>query len=386
MVSRRLLPLWPLLRILAQARRAALWTELKPLLSRHISSILRPCNWLSGQAISDGNLQPPTLFQMATGYWLSQAVYVAAKLGVADLLKDGPKSCRSLAAAMGVDQQALARLMRALSSVGVFAHPQGEHFALAPVSQSLQSNVPGSLRQAVITIGEIHYQAWGSLLHSVQTGSSAFNHVFGSGLFDYLRSNTESAATFNQGMADLSSMLAYAVLMAYDFSTITSIIDVGGGQGGFLKKILEFHPEMAGTVFDLPSTIDTTKEYLGGATCGGRCSSWGGDFFKDVPAGADAYILCGVLHDWDDDHALQILKNCHRAMAKRGRVLLVETVVPDTDANCFSKFLDLNMLVMTGGRERSRADFCTLFDASGYKLTKVIPTIAPQSVIEAIPQ
>jgi len=386
MVTRRLLPPWKLLRFSWRVRRTALWTELKPVLSRHISSILQPRNWLSAQAMSDGNSQPPALFQMATGYWLSQAIYVAAKLGVADLLKDGPKSCNSLAATVGVDQQALSRLMRALSSVGVFAHSQGDHFALAPAGQSLQSNVPGSLRQAVITIGEIHYQAWGSLLHSVQTGSPAFNHVFGPGLFDYLHSNTESAATFNQGMADLSSMLAYAVLMAYDFSAISSIVDVGGGQGGFLKKILEFHPEMDGTVFDLPSTIGTTQEYLNGATCGGRCSSLGGDFFKDVPAGADAYILCGVIHDWDDDHGVQILKNCRRAMAANGRVLLVETVVPDTDANCFSKILDLNMLVMTGGRERTKAEFCALFDAAGYKLTKIIPTIAPQSVIEAIPQ
>jgi len=276
--------------------------------------------------------------------------------------------------------------MRALSSVRVFASAQDDHFGLAPIGRSLQSNVPGSLKQAVITIGEIHYRAWGSLLASVQTGSPAFNHVFGPGLFDYLHSNTESAATFNQGMADLSSMLAYAVLMAYDFSAISSIVDVGGGQGGFLKKILEFHPEMDGTVFDLPSTIGTTQEYLNGATCGGRCSSLGGDFFKDVPAGADAYILCGVIHDWDDDHGVQILKNCRRAMAANGRVLLVETVVPDTDANCFSKILDLNMLVMTGGRERTKAEFCALFDAAGYKLTKIIPTIAPQSVIEAIPQ
>ena len=186
-------------------------------------------------------------------------------------------------------------------------------------------------------------------------------------------------------MTDLSSMLAYAVLMAYDFLAITSIVDVGGGHGGFLKKILEFHPEMDGTVFDLPSTLETAKEYLNGATCGGHCSSLGGDFFKDVPAGADAYILCGVIHDWDDDHGLQILKNCHRAMPKNGRVLLVETVVPEPGANCFSKLLDLNMLVMTGGRERTKSEFCTLFNAADYKLTRIVPTVAPQSVIEAIP-
>jgi len=171
MVTRRLLPLWKLLRFSWRVRRTAQWNELKPLLRRQLSSTLQPRSWLSAQAMGDSNSQPPALFQMATGYWLSQAVYVAAKLGVAELLKDGPKSCDSLAAAMGVDQQALSRLMRALSSAGVFAHSQGEHFALAPAGQSLQSNVPGSLRQAVITIGEIHYQAWGNLLHSVQTGS-----------------------------------------------------------------------------------------------------------------------------------------------------------------------------------------------------------------------
>jgi len=142
---------------------------------------------------------------------------------------------------------------------------------------------------------------------------------------------------------------------------------------------------MDGTVFDLPSTLETAKEYLNGATCGGHCSSLGGDFFKDVPAGADAYILCGVIHDWDDDHGLQILKNCHRAMPKNGRVLLVETVVPEPGANCFSKLLDLNMLVMTGGRERTKSEFCTLFNAADYKLTRIVPTVAPQSVIEAIP-
>ncbi|HEV2731901.1 MAG TPA: methyltransferase [Terriglobales bacterium] len=386
MVTCRLLPRWKLLRFSWRVRRTALWNELRPLLRRQLSSILQPSNWLSAQALSNSNSQPPALFQMATGYWLSQAVYVAAKLGVADLLKDGPKPCKSLAATMGVDQHALSRLMRALSGVGVFAHLDGDHFALASLGESLQSDVPGSLRQAVITIGEIHYHAWGSLLHSVQTGSPAFNHVFGPGLFDYLHLNTESAATFNQGMTDLSSMLVYAVLMAYDFSGISSIVDVGGGQGEFLKKILESHPEMEGTVFDLPSTIETTKEYLNGAAGGGRCSWLGGDFFNDVPAGADAYILCGVVHDWDDDHGLQILKNCRKAMAKNGRVLLVETVVPDTDANCFSKLLDLNMLVMTGGRERTKAEFCALFDAAGYELTKIVSTMAPQSVIEGIPR
>jgi ubiquinone/menaquinone biosynthesis C-methylase UbiE len=178
-------------------------------------------------------------------------------------------------------------------------------------------------------------------------------------------------------------MLAYAVLLAYDFSGISSIIDIGGGQGRFLRTVLELNPEMKGTVFDMPSTIETAKQRLNGNTCGGRYSTAAGNFFDSVPAGADAYILCGVIHDWDDDHGVRILKNCRRAIAKNGRLLLVEMVVPEEDGNCFSKLLDLNMLVMTGGRERTHSEFCALLDAAGYQLTKVVPTLAPQSVIEA---
>ena len=330
------------------------------------------------------NPQPPALFRMATGYWLSQAIYVAAKLGLADLLKDGPKSCSALAAATGVDRQSLFRLMRALSSAGVFAHMQNDCFALSSAGEGLQSNVPGSLRAIVLTIGEIHYQAWGDLLHSIQTGSPAFNNVFGTGLFEYLQRDAEAADTFNRGMTDVSSMLVYAVLMAYDFSQISSIVDIGGGQGKLLRCIVQFNPEIKGIVFDLEPAIEMAKQHLGSNACGGRCSAIAGDFFDSVPEGADAYILSGVIHDWDDDHGIRILKNCRRAMTRNGRLLLVEMVVPDADAKCFSKLLDLNMLVMTGGRERTKSEFRTLLAAAGYRLTKIVPTMAPQSVIEAL--
>jgi hypothetical protein len=197
------------------------------------------------------NPQPPAIFQMATGYWLSQAIYVAAKLGVADLLKVGPKSCAELAAATSVDQRSLFRLMRALASAGVFVALSDGRFALSSVGRELRSDIPGSQRAIAITLGEIHYQAWGKLLHSVQTGSPAFDKAFGTGLFEYLQSNTEAANTFHEGMTDVASMVAYAVLMAYDFSEISSMVDVGGGEGAFLQKILELHPEIEGTVFDL---------------------------------------------------------------------------------------------------------------------------------------
>ena len=275
--------------------------------------------------------------------------------------------------------------MRALSCVGIFSHLGRDCFALSRLAECLQTEVHGSLRVMVITIGEIHYQACGNLLHSVQTGSPAFNTVFGASLFDYLQQNVDAADAFNQGMANVSSMLAYAVLMAYDFAGISSIVDIGGGQGKLLEKILQFTPDITGTVFDTASTIERAKQGLGNDAGSRRCSYITGDFFTSVPQGADAYLLCGVIHDWDDRRAIRILKNCRRAMAAKGRVLIVDMVVPDTDAMSFSKLLDLNMLAMTGGRKRTKAEFRALLDAADYELTGMIPTMAQQSIIEAAP-
>jgi len=376
MVARRW-AFWPLLQVLHRARRMSLWAEIKPLLRDRLFPVRTAPR-------KKRNGSPPILFQMATGYWVSQAIYVAAKLGIADLLKDEPQSCVALATATGVDAPSLFRLMRALASVGVFSHVRRDCFALSRLGESLQTEVQGSLRAMVITLGEIHYQACGHLLHSVQTGSPAFNHVFGASLFDYLQQNADVADAFNQGMSNLSSMLAYAVLMAYDFTGISSIVDVGGGQGRLLERILQFNPDMRGMVFDTASTIQRAKQQLGNNTSGRRCSYVIGDFFTSVPQGADAYLLCGVIHDWDDDRAVTLLRNCRKAMTMSSRVLLVDMVVPDAASVSFSKLLDLNMLVMNGGRERTIAEFCALLNTAGYKLTRTLPTMAPQSVIEAI--
>jgi SAM-dependent methyltransferase len=376
MVARRW-ALWPLLQVLRRAWRMGLWAEFKPLLRDRLFPVtIAPTK--------ERSQSPPILFQMATGYWVAQAIYVAAKLGIADLLKDGPQSCVALAASTGSDAQTLFRLMRALSSVGIFSQLGRERFALSRLAESLQTDTPVSLRAMVITIGEIHYHACGNLLHSIQTGSPAFNKVFGTSLFDYLQHNAAAADTFTQGMTNVSSMLAYAVLMAYDFSKMSSIVDVGGGQGELLEKILQLNPEMTGTVLDIPRTIEIVNQELISEARKRRCSYIAGDFFDSVPEGADAYLLCGVIHDWDDDRAVAILRNCRRAMAKNGRVLLVDMVVPENDASSFSKLLDLNMLVMNGGRERTKSDFCALLAAAGYKHTRIIPTMAPQSMIEAI--
>jgi len=378
MVARRWV-LWPLLQLLHRGRSLGLWPEIKPLLRDRLFPMrIAPTK--------EGSPPPPVLLEMATGYWLSQAIYVAAKLGIADLLKDGPQSSAALAASTGSDAPSLFRLMRALSSVGIFSRLGSDCFAVSRLAESLQTEVHGSLRAMVITIGEIHYQACGNLLHSIRTGSPAFNNVFGASLFDYLQQNVDAADAFNQGMANVSSVLAYAVLMAYDFAGISSIVDIGGGQGKLLEKIVQFSPNTRGTVFDTAPTIERAKQQLGNDAWTKRCSYLAGDFFIWVPQGADAYILCGVIHDWDDSRAITILRNCRRAMADKAKLLLVDMVVPDTDAMSFSKLLDLNMLAMTGGRERTKAEFRALLDAADYKLTRIIPTMAPQSVIEAVPK
>jgi hypothetical protein len=376
MVARRLSP-WHLLQLLRPVSRTGVWEEIKQLLHNRSLPI--------GTAETpDENPSPPVLFQMATAYWLSQAIYVAAKLGIADLLKDGPLSCLALADSTGSDTSSLFRLMRALSSVGIFAQYGTDHFALSPLAESLQTGVHGSLRAMVITVGEIHYQAFGNLLYSVQTGSPAFNNVFGESLFDYLQQNVDAGGSFHQGMTNVSSMLAYAVLLAYDFAGISSIVDVGGGHGKFMEKILQFNPDITGTVFDTASTIERAKQQLGNTNCNRRCLYVAGDFFTSVPQGADAYLLCGVIHDWDDRRAVTILRNCRKVMTKNSRLLLVEMVVPDAVSASFSKLLDLNMLVMNGGRERTKAEFSALLAAADYRQTRIVSTMAPQSIIEAI--
>jgi hypothetical protein len=326
---------------------------------------------------------PPVLFQMATGYWLSQAIYVAAKLGIADLLENGPQSSAELAAATCSDTRSLFRVLRALSSAGIVSQVGSDNFTLTPLGRALRSNVPGSLRRVVITLGEIHYQACGELLHTVRTGSPAFNRVFGASLFEHLQHNTRDGGAFNQGMSDLASLLAHAVLLAYDFSEISSIVDVGGGEGQLLRSILHFYPDLTGIVFDSSNELrlhprPNNKE--------DRCSFIAGNFFDSVPERAEAYLLCGVLHDWSDELAGVILRNCRKALVKNGRLLIVETVVPETNSPSFSNLLDINMMVMTSGRERTQFEFLDLLDGADFRVTRIIPTMAPQSIIEACPK
>jgi hypothetical protein len=328
---------------------------------------------------------PRALLQMAMGYWESQTVYVAAKLGIADLLKDGPRSSADLAEDTRTHPGSLHRLMRALASLGVFNEEEDNRFALTTVGYSLQSDVPGSLRALVLTLGEEHYHAWGNLYQSVKTGEPAFNHAYKMGLFQYFAQNRSAGELFNAAMADLTELLSFSIVLAYDFSRFSFVVDVGGGRGGLINAILMTCQKLNGVLFDTADVIEDATKARSGVGLVKRCGAIAGDFFQSVPRGADAYLLKNVLHDWDDQHCITILKNCRNAMAKNGRVLLVETVLRADGADSFDMLQDLNMLVISGGRERSKAEYRALLEIAGLKLTKIFPTILPLSVIEAEP-
>jgi hypothetical protein len=362
-----------LLRVMRSSVRRGRWGEFRDVLLQGLS-LSRGGGSQAGRA--------PALFQIAAGYWISQAVYVAAALGVADVLEQGPKSCREIAIETGADERALYRLLRALCTIGLIRTAGTDQFMLAARGRPLVTGVPGSLRAMVLTLGGMHYAAWGHLLESVRTGASAFQTAFGAPLFDYLGRDLEAGSTFNAAMAEFSTLVAHAVLLAYDFSDTGRLVDLGGGCGGLLTSIMRMYPEMEGTLFDTPAVIAAAERHLEVAPDVDRRSLVPGNFLESVPPGADVYLMSGVVHDWDDDHAVRILANCRASMARTGRVLVVECVVPDGDENSFSKLLDLNMLVMNGGRERTRAEFQALFDAAGLRMTRVIPTLSPLSVIE----
>jgi ubiquinone/menaquinone biosynthesis C-methylase UbiE len=330
---------------------------------------------------------PPemAMLQMTSGYWISQSIYAAAKLGIPDLLKDGPKSCEEIAAATGTKARALYRVMRALAQVGVFAEVQEGSFTLTPLSDCLRSDVPGSVRAITILFGEEQYKAWGDILYSMRTGESSFEHKFGMPVFQYYSQNPESGKIFNEAMTSGSDAEKAEVVKCYDFSTIHKLVDIGGGQGSFISSILKANPTLQGVLFDLPSVVEVAPDVISAEGVGDRCEIVGGSFYDSVPSGADAYILKHVLHDWDDETSLTILKNCHRAMAENGKLLVVEQVVPPGNEPALAKFMDVNMMMLhPGGCERTEAEYQALFEAAGFQLTKTIPTQAMVSVIEAV--
>jgi hypothetical protein len=329
--------------------------------------------------------RPPeaVLTQMITGSLVSQAVYVAAQLGIADLLSDGPKKADELARATKTDASSLYRVLRALASCGVFAEQEDRTFALTPTAELLRSDSPSSLRDLAIFMGEDwHWSVWGRTLDSVRTGKSAWDQVHGQEVFPYFAANPEAAKIFDNAMTSLSSLAIKAVIEGYDFKGIQTLVDVAGGHGRLLKAILEANPSMNGVLFDQPQVIEGAKAGMSNTTQ--RCELRSGDFFAAVPEGADAYIMKHIIHDWDDERALVILQNIKRAMRSDGRVLLVEAVVTAGNEPDLAKLLDIEMLVSPGGKERTATEYKDLFARAGLRLTRIVPTKSPYSVIEAV--
>ena len=323
--------------------------------------------------------------QMITGYWAAQMVYVAAKLGVADLLDSGPRAADDLARAASVHADSLYRLLRALASLGIFREQEDGRFAMTKSAEPLRSAGPGSQRALALMMGEEHFQCWGELLYCVQTGQSAFEKVFGQPIFPYLSEHPEQGAVFDAAMVGVHGRESAAMLDSYDFSDLGTLADVGGGNGSTLAAVLTKHPRLRGILFDLPAVVERARPQLAAAGLTGRCAIVSGDFFASVAGGADAYLLRHIIHDWDDARSIQILTNIRRVIAATGKLLVVESVIPPGNEPSFGKLLDVNMLVVPGGRERTEPQYRDLFRQAGFELTRIAPTAAEVSVIEGRP-
>jgi hypothetical protein len=322
---------------------------------------------------------------MIGGYFATQAIYVAARLGIADQLRDGPRTAGELAQLTGAHAGSLHRLLRTLAGFGVFAADDAGRFRLTELAEPLSTGAPDSLAAAAVSVGELYYAAFGELLHSVETGLPAFERVYGRPLFDYLAANPEAARVFDAGLAGFRRQVTEAVLDAYDFSSVRRLVDVGGGTGDLLAALLAKHPAMRGTLFDRPHVVDHSRAARLADVGRDRCDLVGGDFFASVPAGGNVYLLRHIVHDWDDDRAVRILTNCRRAMDLQSKLLLVESVIRPDNEPSLGKVMDLAMLAVTGGAERTEPEYRGLLKASGFRLVRVIETSAEIHVIEAVP-
>jgi SAM-dependent methyltransferase len=321
--------------------------------------------------------------QMLGGYWITQAIYVAAELGIADMLAKGPLTVEALAEQSDADSKSLYRVLRALASAGIFSENGDRTFSLTPLAENLRSDIPGSQRSFAIMSGTEFFQTWGGLLHSVRTGEDAFSKVYGKAFFEYMTDHPDRHRIYDTAMNGIHDFETEPVLNAYDFSRFSSIVDVGGGNGLHLAKILQRNPALNGVMFDLPAVAESANAVISGFGLNGRCRIVGGDFFSSVTSGADAYIMRHVIHDWEDDKAISILSNCREAMNPGGRVLVVESVIPGGNTPCFGKWLDL-MMLLVNGLERTEEQYRQLFKDAGLRLNRVVPTGHEVSIIEGI--
>lgn len=332
---------------------------------------------------------PPGLvvLRMLTGRWVSQAITAAADLGIADVLPAEGLTPDAIGAKIEAHGPSVRRLLRALASVGVFVEDAQGRFRHTALSEALRSHVPGSIRGMAHHVGsKASTAAWADLTTSIRTGEPAFRRVHGKSFFDYLGTAPEDAAAFDDAMHGVSSTEIAAVLAAYDFSDCGTLVDVGGGDGTLLRAILAKHTNLRGAVYDLDHVVARTMERVHDAPEGARITTAAGSFFDSVPKGGDTYLLKHILHDWDDARCLQVLRNCRAAISAGGRVLVIESVITSGNEPSFGKLLDLEMIAITeGGIERTEKEFAALFEATGFKLARVVRTPAEPCVVEARP-
>lgn len=330
------------------------------------------------------------ILQMMNAYRLSQNISVAAQLGIADLLADKPKSVVELAQETKAHPQSLYRLLRTLASFDIFAEIEDQKFCLTPRASLLKSNAPGSLRGYAIVMGEEwHWQMWKDILHSVKTGESAFEDVYGMGFEDYLKQHPEVAKNFDAAMKGALTMSDRSILGSYDFSGFNKVVDIasgGQGDGELIATILQKNPGVTGINFDTPTRTEGAKAAVESKSVGDRCEFIGGDFLESVPSGGDAYIVKNLIHDYNDEKAGLILSNLRQAIADNGKLLIIEMIVPPGNEPSLAKILDVEAMIMTPGAiERTAEEYGQLLSQAGFEIDRIIPTKSPMSIIEAIP-
>ena len=326
------------------------------------------------------------LIQMGAGAWVSAAVTAAAKLGLADHLANGPRSAAELAEATGALPSVLHRFMRTLAGLGILAEGEGQRFALTPLGEALKTGAPGSARSTLLAFGGPAFtRGWEALAYSLETGKPGFEKVHGLPFFDFLAQNQEAASLFSEAMVGFHGTEPPTVAEAYDFSGVRTVVDVGGATGNMLAALLSRHAGLRGILFDLPHVVGDATALLKARGVDDRVTIETGSFFERVPKGGDAYVLSHIIHDWSEEQCLTILKNCREAMGPNGKLLIVETVLPEGNTPHQGKLQDLVMLVFPGGQERTEAEYKVLLEKAGFRLNRVVPTTSVVSIVEAVP-
>jgi len=325
------------------------------------------------------------LMQLATGYMPAACLYAAARLKIADLLAGGPKPVSELAHARDVNEDALYRSLRAIASLNIFRETAPRTFANTPLSEALRSDVPDSARDMVVFIADpLHFNVFGEFMHPIETGGTAFKKTTGMEPFEFFRQHAAENEAFNAAMTSISAHFTKPLIEAYDFGESGTLADIGGGHGVMLTAILQKHRGLRGIIFDLPHVVEGAGARIASLGLASRCEIVGGDFFEPLPA-ADSYVMKSIIHDWDDERAIAVLKNCAASMRGRdGKVLLVEYVIVPGNEPDLAKWIDLEMLAMAGGRERTEGEYAELFSKAGLRLARVVRTPSPFCVIEAV--